>query len=49
MSGNSGLKRFQTLSINALPGGGNALKKLDVLTVHLAALLYKLKKKLLMK
>ena len=35
---------FKTFSnfINALPGGENALKKLDVLTAHLTAPLYKL-------
>ena len=35
---------FKTFSdfINALPGGENALKKLDMLTAHLKAPLYKL-------
>ena len=43
---------FKTFSnfINAMPGGENALKKLDMLTAHLTAPLYKLyKKKLLTK
>ena len=31
-----------TNSINVLPGGENALKKIDVLTTHLTAPLYKL-------